>query len=79
MYLKDPFESKYQLLIKGREKVGFKEFKNSKALFVDYSQTIDYVYQNSEDYNSAKKRKVLIVFDDMIAGMEANNKKSVTF
>ena len=79
MYLKDPFESKYQLLIKGREKVGFKESKNSKALFADYSQTIDDVYQNSEDYNSAKKRKVLIVFDDMIAGMEANNKKSVTF
>ena len=79
MYLKDPIESKYQLLIKGREKVGFKESKNSKALFVHYSQTIDDVYQNSEDYNSAKKRKVLIAFDDMIAGMEANNKNSVTF
>ena len=40
LYVKDPFESKYQLLINGREKVGIKKFKNSKA-FIDYSQAID--------------------------------------
>ena len=27
------------------------------------------VYKNIEDYNPIKKRKVLIVFDDMIADM----------
>ena len=32
------------------------------------------VYKNSEDYNLGKKRKILIVFDDMIADM-INNKK----
>ena len=32
------------------------------------------VYNNIEDYNLLKKRKVLIVFDDMIADM-TNNKK----
>ena len=32
------------------------------------------VYKNIEDYNPVKKRKVLIVFDDMIADM-INNKK----
>ena len=32
------------------------------------------VYKNIEDYNPDKKRKVLIVFDDMIADM-VNNKK----
>ena len=32
------------------------------------------VYKNIEDYNLIKKRKVLIVFDDMIADM-INNKK----
>ena len=32
------------------------------------------VYKNIEDYNIGKKRKVLIVFDDMIADM-INNKK----
>ena len=32
------------------------------------------VYRNIEDYNPIKKRKVLIVFDDMIADMINNNK-----
>ena len=31
------------------------------------------VYKNIEEYNTGKKRKVLIVFDDMIADM-INNK-----
>ena len=45
--------------------------KNSKA-FIDYSQTIDAAYKNIEDYNSTNKRRVLIVFDDMIAYKKAN-------
>ena len=32
------------------------------------------VYKNIEDYNPGKKRKILIVFDDMTADM-INNKK----
>ena len=36
LYVKDPFESKYQLLINGREKVGIKTLKNPKA-FINYS------------------------------------------
>ena len=63
------------MLINGREKVGIKKFKNPKA-FVDYSQTIDDVYENLKDYSPAKKKKVLIVFDDMILDMEANTKLS---
>ena len=59
LYVKDPFKSKYQLLINGRG-VGIKKLKNSKA-FIDYIQTIDDVYCNLEDYNPTKKRKVLIV------------------
>ena len=66
--IKDPFESKYQLHINGREKIGIEILKNPKA-FIDYSQTIDDVYENLEDYNPLKKRRVLIVFDDMIADM----------
>ena len=54
LYIKDPSESKYQLLINGREKVGIKELKNPKA-FINYSQTTDYVYENLEDYNTTKK------------------------
>ena len=37
---------------------------------MDYSQTINDVYANLEDYNPVKERRVLIVFDDMIADME---------
>ena len=32
------------------------------------------IYKNIEDYNSNKKRKILIVFDDMIADMLSNKK-----
>ena len=46
-----PLESKYQLLIKQREKVGIESLKNPKV-FVDYSETIDDVYENLEDYNA---------------------------
>ena len=40
------------------------ELKNSKA-FIDYSQAIDDIYENLEDYNPKKKTKMLILFDDM--------------
>ena len=46
--------------------------KNPKT-FIKYSQTIGNVYENLEDYDPTKKRKVLILFDDMITDMEANN------
>ena len=32
------------------------------------------VYKNIENYNPGKKRKMLIVFDDMIADMIINKK-----
>ena len=63
------------LLINGREKVGVENLKNPKA-FSDYSQKIDDVYENLEDYNLRKKRRVLIVFVDMIEDMETNKKVS---
>ena len=43
--------------------------KHPKA-FIDYSQTTDDVYENLEDYNPTKKRRVLIVVVDMIADMD---------
>ena len=76
LFVKDPFESKYHLLGNEREKVKIEILKNPKA-FIDYSQTID-VCENLEDYNPKKKRRVLIVFDDMIADMESNKKLSPT-
>ena len=65
------YTSEYQLLINGREKVGIKNLKNPKA-FIDYSHTIDDVYENLEDYNLTKKRGVLIVFDGMIVDIKSN-------
>ena len=73
LYVKDQFESRNHLLINRRQKLGIKELKYPKT-FIDYSQTIDDVYGNLEDYNPINKRKVLIVFDDMVADMEANEK-----
>ena len=52
-----------------------KILKNRKA-FIDYSQTTEDVYENLEDYSPTKKRKALIVFNDMIADMESNKKLS---
>ena len=75
LYVKDPFESKYQLLINEIEKLGIKKLKNPKA-FIDYSQKIDDVYENLEDYNPTNKIEVLIVFDNMIADMESNKNLS---
>ena len=72
LYVKDPFESKYQLRINRREEGGIKELKNPNT-FIDFSGTID-VYGNLEDYNSTKKRKVLLMFDKMMENMEANKK-----
>ena len=40
LYIKEPFESKYQLLINERKKVAIKKLNNEKA-FIDYPQTID--------------------------------------
>ena len=59
------------MLINGREKVGIENLINPKA-FTDYSQSIDDVYENLEDYNPTKKRRELIVFDDMKADMKSN-------
>ena len=59
------------MLIKGREKTGNENLKKPKA-FIDYLQKIDDVYENLEEYNPTKKRRVLIVFDDIIADMEPN-------
>ena len=73
LYAKDPYEAKYQYLINKRENVGQNHFDDPKA-FIEYSNDMQDVYKNIEDYNPGKKRKILIVFDDMIADM-INNKK----
>ena len=73
LYAKDPYEKRYQYLINKREKVGLNLFNDPKA-FMEYSNDMQDVYKNIEDYNPIKKRKALIIFDDMIVDMINNNK-----
>ena len=63
------------MCINARKKLGIKKLKNPKAS-IDYSQTIEDVYENLEDYNPTKKKRMVIVFDNMIADMESNKKLS---
>ena len=73
LYAKDLSKSKYEFLIKKCENVGIKYCNDSNA-FIDCSNTMDGVYQNIDDYNPSRKRKILIVFDDMIADIMSNKK-----
>ena len=40
--------------------------------FIEYLNKMFDIHKNIEDYNPNKKRKILIVFDDMIADMLSN-------
>ena len=73
MYAKDLEEPKYQLLIKKRENAGMKHLNDQNA-FIKYSNTMDDVYDNIDDYNPKRRRKVLIVFDDMIFDIMTNKR-----
>ena len=61
LYAKDSDEPKNQLLINRRESTAFKYFNDSKA-FIKYSNDMNDIYKNIE----YKKRKMLIVFDNII-------------
>ena len=73
LYAKDPYEAKFQFLINKREGTGLKHFNDSKA-FIEYSNDMYDVYKNIDEYNIDKERKILIVFDDIIAGMTSNKR-----
>ena len=62
LYAKDLSEPKYRFLIKKRKDVGIKYCNDPNA----------FVYQNIDDYNPNRKRKILIVFEDMIADIMTN-------
>ena len=64
-YARDLNQPKYKILIKKREDSGVKHLNDQNA-FIEYSNTMDDVYENINDYNSRRKRKILIVFDNMI-------------
>ena len=65
LYAKDLSEPKYQFLIKRHEDVGIKHLNDSKT-FIEHLNTMDDVSEDINEYNTARKRKVLIVFDDIL-------------
>ena len=74
MYAKDLNEPKYEFLIKKCKNVGIK-YLNDPNAFIECSNTMDDVSENINDYNPSRKRKMLIVFDDMIADIITKNSK----
>ena len=73
LYAKDLSVPKYEFLINHREKAGIKNF-NDPAAFIEYSNNMNDVFSNIDGYNTWRKRRVLIVFDDMIADIMTNKK-----
>ena len=73
LYAKDLSKPKYSFLIKKRKNAGTKHLNDSNA-FIEFSDNTDGVYENIDDYNPNKKRKILIAFDDIIAYIMTNKK-----
>ena len=57
LYAKDLSKPKYEYLIENRENVGIKHVHNSNA-FIECSNTMDDVYENIDDYNLNRKKKI---------------------
>ena len=66
MYAKDSYKAKYQFLINKTENIGLKHFNDSKA-FIEYTNNMQDVYKNIDEFNTCKERKILLFFDDLIA------------
>ena len=73
LYAKDLSEPKYEFLIKEDKDAGIKHLNDPDA-FIECSDTMNDVYENIDDYNPNRKRKLLIVVDDMIADITTNKK-----
>ena len=73
LYAKDLSEPKYTFLIKKHENAAIKHLNDSNA-FLEYSNTMYDVYQNIVDYNPNRKRKMFILFDDIISDIMTNKK-----
>ena len=73
LYARDLNEPKYEYLIKKREDAGIKHLDNPNA-FIVCSNAMDDVYEDIDNYKPKKDKKVLIVFDDIIADIMTNKK-----
>ena len=73
LYAKDIYEPKYEYLINKREQAGIKNLNDLHA-FIEYSDDMNDALDDINNYNKNRDKKVLIVFDDMIADIEYNKK-----
>ena len=71
LYAKDLNEPKYEFSIKKHENAGIKHLDDPNA-FIECFNTMDDVYENINDYNISRKRKILIVFVGMMADIKGN-------
>ena len=71
LYAKDIHESKYEYLINKREQAGIKNLNDPHA-FIEYSDDMNDLLDDINNYNKNRDKKVLIVFDNMIADIEYN-------
>ena len=71
LYAKDIHEPNYEYLINKREQAGIKILNDPHA-FIEYSDDMDDVLHDINNYNKYRDKKVLIGFDDMIADIEYN-------
>ena len=63
LHAKDLEEPKYKFLINKREQAGI-NFNNDPTAFIDYSNSMDDILNNIEDYNKKRRRKFSIIFDE---------------
>ena len=73
LYAKDTDEKKYQFLINKREQAGIKNLNDPHA-FIEYSNDMNDVLDDINNYNKNIDKKVLIFFDDMIADIMRSEK-----
>ena len=73
LYTKDTDKKKYQFLINKREQGGIKNLNDIHA-FIEYSSDINDVLDDINNYNKNGDKKVLIIFDDMIADIMRSEK-----
>ena len=73
LYAKDINEPKYEYLTNKREQAGIKNLNDPHAS-IEYSDDMDDVLDDINNYNKNRDKKVLILFDDMIADIEYNKK-----
>ena len=57
LHAKDLSKSKYEILIKKRENAGTK-YLNDPNAFIEFSNTMDDVYENINDYNTFRKKSL---------------------